>query len=205
MWNDKQDKLRAYYDKDVARRDSSTDGTEWKVPLRNQFAAQLHAEGFERLLEIGAGTGKDSEYFVNQGFAVKAIDLSNGMVAKCRAKSIDAEQMDMTAMRFNDAQFDAVYALNSLLHLTDEELTVALQEIKRVMRPKGLFFYGVYGGRRFSGIREDDEQEPKRYFNFYDDEEILAKGRRLFELVSFESILVARDKGFRFQAMVWRR
>jgi SAM-dependent methyltransferase len=46
------------------------------------------------VLEIGAGTGQDSAYFQEEGFAVVAADLSAVMVEHCRAKGQPTSQRD---------------------------------------------------------------------------------------------------------------
>src|SRR4051812_45668868 len=83
--------LREAYDGRVAWRDGLSKQP-WKVVERRAFRERL-APG-ARLLEIGAGTGQDSAYFREEGLTVVAVDLSAGMVERCRAKGIEAHVMD---------------------------------------------------------------------------------------------------------------
>jgi cyclopropane fatty-acyl-phospholipid synthase-like methyltransferase len=47
-----------------------------KFQERENVLQRLKAEGKESLLEIGAGPGRDSLYFQQQGFRVVTIDFS---------------------------------------------------------------------------------------------------------------------------------
>src|SRR5215469_10540854 len=98
------------------------------------------------MLEIGAGTGQDSLFFAGHDLDVIATDISAAMVARCRDKGLDARVMDFSQLDFPAESFDAVYAMNCLLHVPDAELPAVLRSIARVMVPGGLFFLGVYGG-----------------------------------------------------------
>ena len=76
--------LREAYDGRAAWRDGQAKEA-WKLAERRAFGDRL-APG-ARLLEVGAGTGQDSVYFREQGFAVVATDLSPAMVELCRTKA----------------------------------------------------------------------------------------------------------------------
>ena len=160
-----RDNLRKAYDLDAQRRDSS-DREGWKVEERANFLGMLKKESKHSLLEVGAGPGKDSKFFQDQGFKVVCIDLSPEMVNACRQKGIDASVMDMTDLQFPAQSFDAVYSMNSLLHLAKAELPAVLSKISGILKLSGLFYLGMYGGYDFEGVREQDTFEPKRFFLF---------------------------------------
>lgn len=130
----------------------------WKLAERDAFLQRLRDQRCTRLLELGAGTGQDSLYFQNQGLKVLATDLSPTMVAYCRDKGIDARVMDFLHLDFPPASFDAVYALNCLLHVPNPDLPAVLRAIREVLRPGGLFFLGVYGGQAKEGIAKGHAQ-----------------------------------------------
>jgi ubiquinone/menaquinone biosynthesis C-methylase UbiE len=94
------------------------------------------------LLELGCGAGEASVFFSKQGARVTATDLSPGMlrlaksVARVHGVSINAMLVSADSIGAADASFDVVYAAN-VLHHTD--LTKALDEIVRVLKPGGVF------------------------------------------------------------------
>jgi SAM-dependent methyltransferase len=134
---------------------------------------------------------------------VTCIDLSPEMVRLCRQKGLNAQVMDVIDLDFSDHSFDAVYALNSLLHVPKNELPTVLQNIRRVLHPNGLFFMGVYGGHDFEGSLENDSYEPKRFFSFHSDEKLKQVVTETFTLLSFKQIN-SRDGELHFQSLILR-
>jgi SAM-dependent methyltransferase len=194
--------LRAAYDGGASWRDG-LDKEQWKLAERQAFRERL-APGAQ-LLEIGAGTGQDSAYFQREGFGVVAADLSTAMVERCRAKGIDAHVMDFLHLDFPPSSFDAVLAMNCLLHVPNQDLPAVLTAVRAMLRPGGLFFVGVYGASESSeGPLDDDRHVPPRFFSWRTDEQLLgfAVGAR-FEVVDFHD--VDTDRGFRFQSLTLRR
>ena len=157
-----------------------------------------------RLLEIGAGTGQDSVYFQQEGFAVVAADLSPVMVERCRAKGIEAHVMDFLRLDVPAGSFDAVYTMNSLLHVPNDDLPAVLAAVRTVLRPGGLFYAGVYGGTESAeGPIDGDEHVPPRFFSWRKDEELLAFAAACFDVVDFRSI--DAGGGRRFQSLTLQR
>jgi SAM-dependent methyltransferase len=182
-----KDNLKSSYDKRTSEREAM-EVPEWKLKEREEFIAFLHKEGLDSILEVGAGAGKDSEYFQGEGFSPVCIDLSPEMVKVCRDKGLQAEVMSFDELSFPDQHFDAVWALNCLLHVPKVNLPSVLQEIKRVLKPNGLFYMGVYGGQDSEGIWEGDFYEPKRFFSFFQDEELREVLSQYFHMEYFHSI-----------------
>jgi SAM-dependent methyltransferase len=194
--------LREAYDARAAWRDGQSKQP-WKLAERQAFRERL-MPGI-RLLEIGAGTGQDSAYFQEEGFAVVAADLSAVMVEHCRAKGIEAHVMDFLHLDFPVCSFDAVFAMNCLLHVPNHDLPAVLAAVRAVLRPGGLFFVGVYGGNESAeGPIHDDSHVPPRFFSWRTDEELLGfVANARFDVVDFHPVDVGH--GYRFQSLTVRR
>ena len=208
-YNEITNDLRQAYEQNAGRRDES-DLQEWKLELRQRFADLLHSEGKQTLLEIGAGPGRFGLFFKQQGLDVICTDLSPEMVRLCQQKGLAAHVMDFLHLDFPDASFDAVFALNCLLHVPKAELPAVLTEIRRLLRPGGLFYMGVYGGNNFEGIRTNDDHEPKRFFALYTHEGMQAVVSAQFGIVSFDVIPMQKNAdgspaNYHFQSMILRR
>lgn len=169
---------------------------EWKIKPRESFLQLLLNEGKSTLLDVGAGTGRDSKFFKNNNINVIAVDLSDEMVKLCREKGIESYELDFYNLHEIGKKFDAVWAMNSLLHVEKANLNLVLQEIKSVLNPLGLFFMGVYGGEDSEGIWEDDIYIPHRFFSFFTDENIKKVVSNHFEIISFERIETGRKYHF---------
>jgi SAM-dependent methyltransferase len=196
--------LLAAYGADVASRRDRFDKPRWKVTERAGFLRRLEAEGCRSLLEVGAGTGQDSAYFATAGLRVTATDMSPDMVSYCRAKGLDAHVLDFSEPGSGLGPFDAVYAMNCLLHVPNAELPGVLVSLRGLLRPGGLFFLGVYGGSGEEGTADGDDYSPPRFFSWRTDEQILGFARACFEVEDFH--IVAPEPGdFRFQSLTLRR
>jgi SAM-dependent methyltransferase len=194
------EQLRTAYDGSAAQRDEGIK-SEWKLAERRAFLERLRAEGKGRLLEMGAGTGQDSLFFRDHGLSVVATDLSPEMVARCRAKGLEAHTMDFLHLDFPPESFDAAYAFNCLLHVPNADLPVALASIRKVLKPAALLYIGVYGGEHFEGVRPNDWHDPPRFFSFRSDDQIRGFVERDFEMLDFH---VVKGDGMRFQSLTLR-
>ena len=206
MYDQVIDGLRQAYDNSAEERDAGNAGrlTPWKVATRADFLSLLQAEGKRSLLEIGGGPGHFAAFFRDAALDVVMTDLSPAMVRLAQAKGLDARVMYFLSLDFPPAAFDAVFALNCLLHVPSADLPRVLAAIHRVLRPGGLFFYGVYGGHSFEGIWPEDHHEPKRYFVFYPDDELRRRVAGLFDEVSFRAIPVEGETESHFQELILR-
>jgi SAM-dependent methyltransferase len=194
--------LRDIYDSAVEKRER-TPAPAWELEERDAFFRLLQRERTRSLLELGAATGADAAFFVEKGFDVVCIDLSPEMVRRCRNKGLTAHVMDVGDLRFEAGTFDAVYAKNCLVHVPKAELETALGAIARVLRPGGLFYLSMYGGREFEGVWEGDSWEPKRFFSFHTDESLRRAVTRSFEICSFERISEGFS-GHHYQSLILR-
>jgi SAM-dependent methyltransferase len=192
------DPLRQAYDTRAAWRDGIVKEP-WKLVERQAFRDRL-APGV-RLLEVGAGTGQDSAYFQQQGLAVVAADLSPVMVEHCRAKGIEAHVMDFLHLGFAAGSFDAVFAMNCLLHVPNRDLPAVLAAIREILRPGGLLFVGTYGGDESrEGPIDDDQHVPPRFFSWRTDEQLFGFAAAAgFAVVDFHPVDTGR--GYRFQSL----
>ena len=64
---------------------------------------------------------------------------------------------------------------------------------------------GTYGGPDNEGVFTEDTYEPKRFFSFYPDTEILQIVSKIFDLVYFNKLELEYDKPIHFQSMILKR
>lgn len=199
-YQDVLDSLRVSYDGRAAWRDQQ-EKESWKLAERATFLGRVLDDGGGRLLEIGAGPGHDSAFFASHGLQVVATDLSPAMVGFCRQKGLDAHVMDFLHLDFPAGSFDAVFALNCLLHVPNADLPDVLAAIRAVLRPGGWLYLGVWGGNGHEGPTRGDQHEPARFFSLRTDEQIRDFATRYFSLVDFHVI----ERGQRhFQSLTMR-
>jgi SAM-dependent methyltransferase len=106
----------------------------WETAERDSFLARLQLEQkATTLLELGAATGSDAAFFKAHGLDVVCGDLSPRMVEHCRARGLVAHVMDVVDLRFPPDSFDAVYAMNCLVHVPKSQLRGVLGRIRSLM------------------------------------------------------------------------
>jgi SAM-dependent methyltransferase len=198
-----KESLKASYNEKADSRDKADIG-EWKTIELKSYMDALNNEEFRTVLDIGAGSGQHGKYLSDHGFDVTCIDLSPSMVETCRMKGLKAEVMDYYTLDFDAESFDAVWAMNTLLHVPKVSLPAVLKNIHTVLKEDGLFYMGVYGGKDSEGVWEDDTYIPKRFFSFYTNEDIQDVVSPLFEVLNFH---VVPDAGgsMDFQSLLLRK
>ncbi len=118
--------------------------------LQQEFLSYIPKGG--TILDLGCGSGRDSKAFIEQGYAVEAVDGSQEM---CKVASEHIGQKVICA-RFQDYKpnklFEGVWAFCFLLHLGRGQLGTVLRQISSVLRKGGCFYasfkYGSFEGER---------------------------------------------------------
>ena len=115
------------------------------------------------ILDFGGGSGRDTKYFMEQGYRVEAID---GSVELCRLASeytgIEVKHMYFQELSELD-KYDGIWACSSILHLPVGELEDVLKKMEAALKENGIIYtsfkYGTFsgerGGRFFSDMTEE--------------------------------------------------
>ena len=200
-----KDNLRNYYNQEANHRNLSQKQG-WKLEERETFLNLAKSEGKQTFLELGAGTGSDSLFFMQNGLSVTAVDLSPAMVQKCKEKSIDAHELDYYHVAELGKKFHCIWAANSLLHVPKADLPRVLASIDSVLEDDGLFYMGVYGGQNSESeyVKSDISEHP-RFFASYSKEALQDVLGKQFEIISFRQYDVNRGRSFEFQSILMRK
>lgn len=100
----------------------------------------------DKILEVGAATGRYSFYFAENGFDVTALELSEKHVDIMKNKlnniSLNMEVVQGNALdlsRFEDETYDSILCLGPIYHLIHEEDRLrCIKECLRVLKPGGI-------------------------------------------------------------------
>jgi len=198
----KTDLVKAY-DRYAQERDK-LEIAPWKIRERNHFLQILKEERKMNLLEIGAGTGKDSRFFKDSGFTLVSTDISFEMAKLRNEKGLFASVMDFYELGFSEESFDSIWTMNCMLHVPKRKLPGVLKGIRAVLRIKGLFYIGVYDGFDHQGPWEDDSYRPRRFFSLYADEALQDLLIDLFEIVHFKTVPLDENRSH-FQSVILRK
>lgn len=115
------------------------------------------------VLDLGAGSGRDSLYFMQHGCLVTMVDGSDAMCKACE-KLTGQRAIHSTFLEFETQEkYDGIWACASLLHLHKEEIPVVLSHLAGMLnKPNKLYLsfkYGNFEGQRneryFTDLTED--------------------------------------------------
>lgn len=201
-----KENLKKYYNQEAEYRNNS-EKQDWKIKVRDEFYKLTKLENKEILLELGAGAGYDSQFFMKNGLKVIATDLSSEMVKRCKEKNIEAYELDFYNLSEMNKKFECIWAMNTLLHVPKADLSKVLNEINLVLKENGLFYMGVYGGEDFENeyVKAEISDAP-RFFSYYSKNELRTILENYFQIITFEEFNVGRgaDKDI-FQSIIMRK
>lgn len=128
----------------------------WAGGLVGGTRTRADVGGVPVVLDAGCGTGRMARYLVDVmpgRVRLAGADPSRGMLAVARREHpwLPVLRASLTALPIADATLDGVLAWYSTIHLTDTEVSQALPEIHRVLRPGGTALLGFQSGE---GARE---------------------------------------------------
>ncbi len=114
------------------------------------------------ILDAGCGSGRDTRFFIKQGFKVIAFDNSSQMVKLAS----DFTGQDCLHLSFEDIEFenkvDGIWACASLLHVRKKNMLNILKKFCAALKNRGIMYVSYkYGnmeyskeGRHFSNYNE---------------------------------------------------
>ncbi|MGF7047852.1 putative AdoMet-dependent methyltransferase [Paenibacillus sp. DS2015] len=138
QWKDKWnfDQLALTHDAIVA--DNSGNYADYESTLN--LIVQWVAPGIgEYGLDMGTGTGNLAVKFSLQGAHMSGVDQSKGMLRQCQQKypNLETRLGNFLTIPYVGEQFDFVVSSFAFHHLTDDQQQLALEEIRRVLKPHG--------------------------------------------------------------------
>lgn len=125
--------------------------TKGNEPRRLATNLKMYLNKKMSIIDIGCGAGKDSIYFIEQGYFVTAIDKETATIENIKSKLDDYIKCKLNIINadFTNLEFplcDAIYASFSLPFCTPNEFNKFWVNIEQSLRKNGVFagiFFGV--------------------------------------------------------------
>lgn len=119
------------------------------------------------ILELGCGTGKNTEWLVSKAKHLIGADFSVEMLDKAKAKvtanNVEFRQLDLReSWKFSDNQFDLITCSLALEHI--ENIDFIFQEASRVLQKGGRFYIGeLHPFKQYAGTKARFEIENETF------------------------------------------
>lgn len=126
-----------------------------------------------KVLDLGCGTGRLTNYIYKKGFDVKGLDLSNNMlqIAKSNYPKIKFIKKDIRKLNYKK-KFSAVFCLYSLFHINKSEVIKIIPKLNTLINNDGFLYLILQEGK--GEILFDEPLLPGNnlYLNLYTLEEM---------------------------------
>ncbi len=117
----------------------------------------------KEILDVGCGTGAILKRLGNPEKNV-GIDLAPEAISFCRERGLNnVQQGDICALSFDDASFDAVICSSVIYHTWVADVSRALCEMRRVLRPDGVLILNVPAFRFLHSAHDDAVMTARRF------------------------------------------
>jgi len=137
-------------------------------PLYEKFCPLL--PNGSSILDAGCGSGRDSRYFIDQGYRVQSFDASEEMVRISseftgqKTRCLQFKEMDYSE------EFDGIWSSACLLHVPDEDLELVFGKFLAALKSNAYWLMTFKKGK-------DEGVEGGRYFNYHTEQSL----RKLIE------------------------
>ena len=149
-----------YYDSHADEFYKNTVNVEFAT-MQKRFLSKLKNGSY--ILDFGCGSGRDTKYFLEQGYHVDAID---GSLELCKLAS-EYTTIEVKNMLFQELaevdKYDGIWACSSILHLPIDELGEVMRKMIVALKEHGIIYtsfkYGTFAGERNGRFFTDMTEE----------------------------------------------
>jgi len=130
----------------------------------DKFLKYIPQNGY--ILDFGCGSGRDSKYFIENGYKIKAID---GSLELCllAEKYLDHKVEHMYFKELDDKNiYDGIWSCASILHLKEYEFLEVLKKMVYALKTEGIMYISFKDGIGQEIING-------RYFKYYTKEQFI--------------------------------
>ncbi|MGN6601296.1 MAG: class I SAM-dependent methyltransferase [Ginsengibacter sp.] len=163
----------------------------------------LSTKQFDNCLEIGCGTGKNTEWLITRAKNILAVDLSEEMLAKAQHK-IQSDKVKFVQADINNEwdftgneKFDLTTFSLVLEHI--ENLERVFEKLRAVVKPNGYVYIGeLHPFKQYSGTKArfemDSGVQVVNCFNHHISDFTTAATKNGFQLVELKEYFDDNDK-----------
>ncbi|WP_372627734.1 class I SAM-dependent methyltransferase [Arsukibacterium sp.] len=148
-----------YYNQHAADYTQSTDQIDMTA-LYAEFLPFVKIGG--HILDAGCGSGRDADYFKQQGFKVSAFDASAELARLASTRLQQAVAVQRFEQLNQHEKYHGIWCCASLLHVANNNLAAVFGLLQQALKPSGVLYASFkYGdaerqdhGRHFTDMNE---------------------------------------------------
>lgn len=179
--------------------------------------ALVRSQGIRSTLDLGCGLGRHAVLLAQQGYRSHASDRAGAAVAATREAArrhgvdVSIVQADMAALPYGQESFDFILAFNVCYHTDRRGLRRTISEVRRVLRPGGLYAVTMLSKRNVEygrGIEtspdtfcQPDALDDKVHPHLYADRADLVEFHDGFKLVRAKEMEQSTAGSFHWQCL----
>lgn len=155
-----QNNTLGYYENHADEFYKSTVNVEFTT-MQECFLAKLKKGS--HILDFGCGSGRDTKYFLEQGYNVDAVDGSKEL-CKLASEYTGIKVKNMFFQELSEVdKYDGIWACSSILHLQTDELADVMRKMVVALKENGIIYtsfkYGIFAGERNGRFFTDMTEE----------------------------------------------
>jgi 2-polyprenyl-3-methyl-5-hydroxy-6-metoxy-1,4-benzoquinol methylase len=145
---------------EVYNRSHSRFVLEWmpRTPVKIRELVLKYFNPGSKVLDIGSGSGRDTNWLLQRGFNAEGVDASHGLLKEARSRYPAAvfrfDALPHLSMTETSA-YDHALCSAVLMHVPASQVTFAMEHTLRVIRPGGYLICSVRSSRQTEDREED--------------------------------------------------
>lgn len=127
-----------------------------------------------KILDIGAGFGKDVSYFCDKGFDCIGFDFCDEFIKRSKElyDNVKILKMDFLHIDFPDNSFDALWSRGALFHISKSDFAIVIKKLSRILKNEGIFYLQLKEGYNDNMLDRIGNVEGQAYYAYYSKEEL---------------------------------
>lgn len=150
-----------------------------------KYIAEINKVESKTAIDLGCGIGQDTKWLLDKGFDVVSCDFSDRALNKLKEIMPNSKTMQIDIkekLPFKNNSIGLINANLSIHYFSMENTIKIFNEIRRVLKPNGLFVGRVNSDKNEGYIQENTKEIEKNFY--YED----GRYRRLFNKEQFDTL-----------------
>lgn len=132
-----------------------------------KYMAEINKVESKTAIDLGCGIGQDTKWLLDKGFDVVSCDFSDKALNKLKETISNSKTMQIDIkekLPFEDNSIGLINANLSIHYFSMENTIKIFNEIRRVLKPNGLFVGRVNSDKNEDYIQEDTKKIEKDFY-----------------------------------------